>query len=156
MNQELELKLQNAIKESLPQQVGEELKKVLEKAKKDEEELRIAKNSIISLEADVKGLKDVLEKYKQFGNRNAALDAREKELNEKERSLKIEELEYKLNSEKEKTEFTKGVALGLVRNTEYRKDIFNNKHQMGYTDENGKWISDRFNNDNSSVTTKTE
>lgn len=139
MNQELELKLQNAIKESLPQQVGEELKKVLEKAKKDEEDLKIARNSIICLEADVKSLKTEIEKYQKFDNRNAVLDAREKEINEKERSLKIEELEYKLNSEKEKTEFTKGVALGLVRNTEYRKTIFDSETPGGYCDSNGTW-----------------
>lgn len=42
----------------------------------------------------------------------------------KEKDQTIKNLSYQLAAEKEKTLFVKDVAMGLVRNTEYRKTVF--------------------------------
>jgi hypothetical protein len=44
----------------------------------------------------------------------------------------LEKVKYQLASEKEKTGFTKEVALGLVRNTIFRKTVFDSENQAPY------------------------
>jgi len=82
----------------------------------------------------------VIKKYRQNDTRNALLEEREKKLIEAERNLKIATLEFKLGSERDKTQFSKDIALGLVRNTEYRKHIYDSEQQTGYYDGTGRWI----------------
>ena len=48
-------------------------------------------------------------------------------------------LKQKLESEKDKSEFAKSVALGLVRNTEFRKSVFDTEDQQGYYKDN-VWV----------------
>lgn len=57
-------------------------------------------------------------------NRKCSLDNREEILKTAELRLKIDTLELKLEVECEKTAFCKEVALGLVRNTEYRENVY--------------------------------
>ena len=52
--------------------------------------------------------------------------------------LKVIELEIKLSNEQEKSIFVKNVALGLVRNIEYRKSIFDSESsQVPVSDQYG-------------------
>ena len=64
-------------------------------------------------------------------------EQREKTLELNERQFEVNSLKYKLAAEKDKTEFSKNVALGLVRNTEYRKTIFDTENSGGMPMQDG-------------------
>ena len=49
---------------------------------------------------------------------------REKELNERQLKLELIILQDQLNSSRENAKFARDVALGLVRNTEFRNSVF--------------------------------
>ena len=125
------------IEKHLPAQVGSVLQTVLKDA--DHNKVRIQQ-----LEEKVANLQQTIfeknAKIAQFENKQILynnLEARKTELDELERKLKIDVLTYKLEAETQKTAFCKDVALGLVRNTEYRKSAYNNRveptNQNGYT-----------------------
>ena len=123
--------LQEVLKKNLPQHVGEALRERLEQADRDASELATQKDRVKNLEAKEKDYLNELENYKQFDTRNALLEISKKELETERNILELEKLKYQLQSEKDKTEFTKTVALGLVRNTEYRKTIFDSENLGG-------------------------
>lgn len=125
MTQEQEF--QEVIKKNLPAQVGDVLKARLEQADRDANTIKTQDERIKELNQQVMKANELIENYKQFDKRNEALDGREKGLKEKEIIFEIEVLKYQLLAEKDKTEFSKNIALGLVRNTEYRKTIFDSE-----------------------------
>lgn len=135
----MELEIKAIIEKNLPAQVGEVLKLRLDKAEQDVDSLKRLGDSYEHKLVEIESLKKTIETYKAFDNRNATLEAREKAVADGERNLKIATLEFQLNSEKEKTQFSKDVALGLVRNTSYRKNIFDSEFQPSYQDSNGVW-----------------
>lgn len=154
MTQEQEL--QEVLKKNLPQQVSEVLRERLTQADRDAGKVK-------SLEAEIKlaneqsdYFKEQLEEYKKLDVRNALLESREKELETEKTNLEIEKLRYKLSVEIEKNEFTKSVALGLVRNTSYRKDMFNSKTIPSYTDANGNYQNGGVESTHNSETTTQE
>lgn len=129
--------LLDVIKKSLPQQTGEALKELLQEGEQNKVELeRLTKinkelnEGINSLTSKLKGIEIELAKYKD-------LEEREAKLLEATRQLDIQKLQHELSCEKEKTQFSKDIALGLVRNTEYRKSIFES-----YTD--GQPVKDQY------------
>lgn len=136
----IDLEFQEIIKKNLPAQVGDVLKERLEQADKDVkliDSLRVANESYVK---KIQELNLIVDGYKEFDERNLNLEKREKEVSERERQQEIEKLKYQLESEKNKTEFTKEVALKLVRNTEYRNNIFDSEFKDGYYDHNNNWI----------------
>ncbi len=135
-NEELNKKIQEAIKESLPSQIGDELKKLIEQGKTDAQEVKSLTIACENNRKTIDELNAKLSEYRKLDDRNTAIEAREKAAEAAERKTEIEKLTYQLASEKEKTEYTKNVALGLVRNVEYRKDIFDSKNQTGYSNGN--------------------
>ena len=135
---ELEKELQASIKKNLPQQVGDILKQRLEQADKDAKELDVQKRSVETLTTQVASLLITIQNYKQFDVRNGLLDSLEKELIRERDRLDIEKLTYQLQSEKDKTTFSQNLAMGLVRNTEYKKTIFDSESGgQPFTDGNG-------------------
>jgi hypothetical protein len=124
---ELEKELQESIKKNLPQQVGDVLKQRLEQADKDAKKVEELVEIVASLNQDVMEANEKIETYKEFDLRNGLLDSREKELKGERNSLDLEKLRYQLQSEKDKTTFSQNLAMGLVRNTEYRKNIFDSE-----------------------------
>lgn len=130
MNPELEI--QEIIKKNLPQQVGEVLKVRLEQAEKDTKKVIELESEIANLKELIKSLTNELANYVKYNERNSKLDEREVFLDKRQHDLDLQILQNKFESEKEKTEFAKSVALGLVRNTEYRKSIFGSENQDGY------------------------
>lgn len=149
--------IQEIIKKNLPQQVGETLKARLEEADQLEIKLRQVEEKIKNLSLSEGFLREELSKYRKLDERNSTLESREKELETKERNLEIETLKYQLQSEKDKIEFTKSIAQGLVRNTEYRKQVYDSDsvHRDGYTDSNGNWIPSHYVNTTKSYTETT-
>lgn len=115
------------IEKSLPAQVGDVLKQRLEQAEKDAVKVRLQEEALQSKNAAIAKLEKQVADYKKMDERNAALEAREKAVTDGERNLKVSTLEFQLTAEKEKTQFSKDVALGLVRNTEYKKTVFDTR-----------------------------
>lgn len=128
---ELEKEIQESIKKNLPQQVGEVLKQRLEQADKDNAEVKRLINLVEQYTSDKENLEKQIYEYQKFDKRNASLDSREKELETEKNSLELEKLKYQLQSEKDKTTFSQSVALGLVRNIDYRKTIFDTENLGG-------------------------
>lgn len=128
LDEQTNAKIQKAITESLPAQVGETLRKQLELIPILEKQLESSKTSISGLEKNVIQLKEERSELALELSKHQALDVREKIVSERERNSKLEELKYQLDAEKEKTQFSRDVALGLVRNTEYRHEVFGNKN----------------------------
>jgi hypothetical protein len=124
------------IKKNMPEQVGSELKKLLEKAEKDARMVEELSAVIADLEQSGIALNKRIDEYIKFDQRNANLDAREHLLAELELGLRERELEYKLAAEKEKSAFAINVAMGLVRNVEYRNSVFGNG-SVPFKDNNG-------------------
>lgn len=127
MDKELELKISKAITESLPAQLGEELRKQLELIPSLQNEVNqfIERNNFLRFDLDA--AREKLTKAQEEISKHAHLSVREKAIQDAERKFEIEKLTYQLAAEKDKTEFAKGVALGLVRNAEYRTSVFEYK-----------------------------
>lgn len=123
----MEAEFKAIIEKQLPKQVGEVLQERLRKADEDEKALKeyitLCERRFDTIQEQERKIKE----YQAFDNRNAALEAREKALADAERNLKIKELEYQLNTEKEKSSFCMDVTTKLVRNTEYKSSVFGTK-----------------------------
>lgn len=132
----MEKEFEEIIKKNLPAQVGEVLKIRLEQADKDAIQVKQQGESLKKKELESLALQQKIDKYVAYDSRNASLDGREKVIQEKERNLEIETLKFQLSAEKEKTDFSKQVALGLVRNMEYRKTVFDSENKP-YQDQHG-------------------
>lgn len=127
------------IEKNLPAQVGETLKQVLDKGERDAKELDSLKEINQKNVNEIRRLEEVISNYRALDARNSALESREKAASEKEAKFEADQLKYQLQSEKEKTEFVKDVALGLVRNINYRKRVFDSENQEGYYKDN-VWV----------------
>lgn len=137
----MEKEIEEIIKKNLPEQVGEVLKERLLKADEDALELVKYKRFYEDTKENLAKANARIEEYKKLDERNAGLEKREKELEAREREFKIHTLEYQIAAEKDKTIFSQQLALGLVRNTNYRESIFDNEHKEGYYDNtSGKWV----------------
>lgn len=123
----MEQEIQDIIKKNLPEQVGTVLKARLDQAEKDSETVKQQQDAIAKQEQAIKKLQAEISKYMELDTRNAGLDTREKALEIQERDFKVKVLEATVLTEQDKTKFAKDVAMGLVRNTEYRKNIFDTK-----------------------------
>ena len=121
METEMEKECKAIIEKHMPEQVGDVLKKRLKQAEEDAIKLKQQNELLVNNNLTITNLEKVISNYKNFDERNSNLEVREKAVAESERNLQIKKLEYELASEKEKTQFSKDVAMGLVRNTEYRK-----------------------------------
>lgn len=132
----METEIKAIIEKNLPAQVGDVLKERLEQAEKDAVRVKQLEEQLGSRNQHVTKLETTISDYQKFDERNAALELREKNVGDAERNLKVATLEFQLVAEKEKTEFTKSVALGLVRNTEYRRTMYDNQNEP-YKDQYG-------------------
>lgn len=132
---------QAVVQKHLSNEAGTTLKAILEKAEKDAALVESQKTTITNLQGDVNRLNETLSKHSYLATREAAVKTREDEVAKKETNQKIAELTYQLESEKDKTSFAKSVALGLVRNVEYRKNIHDSECIPGtsYYDSNGNY-----------------
>lgn len=120
---QLEQDLKDAVAKHLPQQVGEELQKRLKQADADAviaaerlkkiDELR---EQIAVKDKKIREQEELLSKHEEVTKREAAVV-------ERERNAEIESLKVQLLSANNNTQFAKEVALGLVRNVEYRSNV---------------------------------
>lgn len=132
--------IKEIIEKNLPSSVGKILQERLAKAEADSTEVQSLRNKLnVELQHSSK-LKEELDAHNNLEHKRIALNTRELALNEKERNLKIDELEYKLSTQNSNVEFLKSVALGLVKNTEFKRNVMSsggtNLSTGGYTSEN--------------------
>ena len=116
--------IKKAITDNLPMAAGELLKKRLEQADLDSAELVRQKKEFTKLTQDNLTLTNRVIELDSKLAAHSALDKREAELNKRAHDLDLEILNVKLSEANSSKEFTKQVALGLVRNTEYRSSVF--------------------------------
>lgn len=123
--------LEKLIDANLPKAAGEALQKRLKQADELEVEL---KRTYASHETALKRLNEAREElglYKGLTATESQLKEKERELNKKEANLEIKDLKNQLEVANEKTQFCKDVALGLVRNIEWRSDLFHSSNPGG-------------------------
>lgn len=124
---EIEKELQELITKNLPAQVGNELQKVLAKGKKDAEEVERLTKIIEDKEETIRIQSSNNTMLQEKLNKAGDIEAREKAVAEAERNIKIKQLEYELKAEQDKTTFAQNVALGLVKNVEYKSSVYGNR-----------------------------
>lgn len=132
----MQKEMEEVIKKNLPAQVGEVLSKELERLYKVETEYNYYRDIISKNEVEIKELKGEISKHISLDDKLKSIQAAQDKLDVDNRDLKIKTLEYQLEGEKDKTNFTKEVALGLVRNTEFKRTLFDNVNEP-YKDQHG-------------------
>lgn len=125
---DLREQIQAAIDKDLPKQVGDSLKKRLEEADETERKLELATSDIKEAIDKILYLKEKISVLEDLKIEKEDLDRKTKDLEKRENDLKITVLTSQLESEKEKSKFGFDVALGLVRNTEFRKSLSGFSH----------------------------
>ena len=124
MTTDIEQRILDEIRKNMPEQVGDALRQRLEQADKDAAELERLKSSSKYLSDSHAELAFERDRLKDRLRQHDDLAKREAVVAERERQAEIEHLKMKLAAEESKTVFAKEVALGLVRNTEYRSGTF--------------------------------
>lgn len=125
-NYALSAEIKAAIDKDLPNQIGQTLKERLEKADKDAELLAGANERADRYEKERDTARGQLASAKEELSKHAALAAREAAVEKRERGAEIAELKVQLAAAQGNTEFARGVAMGLVRNIEFRNNSFQN------------------------------
>jgi CRISPR/Cas system-associated endonuclease Cas3-HD len=126
MNLEEEIKA--SIEKNLPKQVGDTLRKRLEQTDNLEKENAALKEGIEQSKKLEQVLRNQISDFEKLKMVVTELNARERALEQRELTLEVTMLKAELESEKSKSEFGFNVALGLVRNTNYRKAVFESTH----------------------------
>lgn len=135
MNQEIE----EIIKKNLPAQVGEVLKKQLDQAEKDAATVIHQKERIEQQQTEINALSVKLQKHYDLDQREAEIKTRELNVSDKERAIEVFALQIRLEEANKRAELISGFTAALVRNTEFRKTIFDSETQSPFQDVNGTW-----------------
>lgn len=136
----LEKDMQELIKKSLPAHLSDTLNERLDLIPKLEKENDSLTKLLNTIRENNNELNNKLQEYMKYASISAGFDQRERELKEKEIKFEVDSLKVKLEAEQYKSQFSKEVVLGLVRNTEYRKEVFNNHAVNGRTGESGMYL----------------
>ena len=138
----LNKEIADAIKKSLPAQVGDVLKKRLTQADELESELDEKKSENKALKVRV----DRLEKLNIWDNRleerETVLNKLDEDINERMRNMDITVLQTKLDCAEDKAKAFHDFTTGLMRNIEYRSNAFGNTNR---TDSSGISRADNYN-----------
>lgn len=124
------------IEKDMPAQIGKTLRGMLEQAELDAETVKKQADQIEKLKRTIESDGKTIRAYHAFDERNEKLNERQFILDQKERQLEIDMLKYQLAAEKDKVKFSQELAMGLVRNIEYRESLYDNKIAP-YTDQHG-------------------
>lgn len=118
--------IQESITKNLPQAVGDTLQARLRQADLDKENLEETKRYLESsrtqaraLQEEISGLRKELEAHDKLKDREEAVAKREHDAD-------LANLQVQLSAEISKGEFVRNVAMGLVRNIEYRSSVWDN------------------------------
>lgn len=120
----IEGEMLRVIERDLPNQIGSVLKTRLEQADKDAQELAQARLEIQQCKDKLLAQSRLLTEHGLLETRARNLAAKETELAARERELALELVKEQLRSAQTNAQFARDVAMGLVRNTEYRDTVF--------------------------------
>ena len=127
MNTALDQDLKEAIGKHLPQAAGELLQERLKQADADAAMVVTQKERLDNLLGQIRDLEGKLNAANEELKKHGALATREAAVAEKERNAEIAALKVQLEAANSNTQFAKDVALGLVRNTEFRRNVFDSE-----------------------------
>ena len=133
--------IKKIIEKNLPAQVGETLQKRLREAEEDKQLVEFQIDKISILEKTINDLNSNLREYEKLDERNDKLTTRENAVGIKETKQKVDELEIRLEESNKRADMVVNFTSGLVRNTNFRKTIYDSETQMPYTDSNGIYHS---------------
>lgn len=132
----LQKDLEEAIKKNLSSEVGELLRKELEQAEHNKQMIVVLEKQIKDFRQELLAVINERDNYRKMSLTTKELDEKERLLAKERFELDLTILKEQLKSETEKTNFAKEVALGLVRNTSYRKQIYDSENQAPYSNGN--------------------
>lgn len=127
MNDAFEVEIKEAISKHLPQAVGDVLQERLKKADLDAQQIEkyraLLDEQRVIHASDIKTIATLQEELQK----HTALAKREEAIAIRERNAEILELKTKLEAANANSVFARDVALGLVRNIEYRRSVFDSE-----------------------------
>lgn len=123
----IEQRIKDALAKHLPQALGEELQKRLNKA--DEDAVEVARLTAHLDQAKLRNtaLDGRISKLQEDMDKHLALAAREAAVAKREHDADLAELRVKLAAAEGSQMFAQNLAMGLVRNTEYRQSVFHSE-----------------------------
>lgn len=135
----MQKEIEDIINANLPAQVGEVLKKRLEQAEVDAKTVESQRGELERKSIEIKGLKEFIDGHTALNLRELAIQEREFEVEKKERAIEVFGLQIKLEEANKRAELVAGFTQGLVRNIEFRKEIFDSETLAPFIDGNGNW-----------------
>lgn len=117
--------IQDAIKKNLPNMVATELQDFIKKALETAEILKNAQNRLAVLEKELEGCGVENARLKVLELTSSELDGRKQALDDQERNMKVTLADMRAAAAENKAEALYNIAHGLVRNTEYKKNLQN-------------------------------
>ena len=140
----MEKEIKELIERNLPKQTGEVLAKRLEEAAELEEKfLKLSEKN-----DSLKKQNDELTKLKLKKTSLDIIELQQKSqqeaLDKAAINLKVDELEYKLNAEKEKTQLVTNFTTELFKNRSVGQRLISSGGIDGYNDSNGNWVNQRY------------
>lgn len=119
----IEEDLKSVIEKSLPSAVGAVLQERLKRAEDDARKVEYLTSEVKTIrEANFEHISSNKQLKAQL-TAHAALEEREKAVAEREYKVDLYQANVQLEAAKANTQFAKDVALGLVRNVEYRNSV---------------------------------
>lgn len=128
------------IAKNLPSQVGDALKQRLQEADADKATIKRLEANEATLKARIQELEDLTLKYAKKDDEYNRIQNYKKELDKREFELELTITKNKLENEIDKSLFAKSVALGLVRNTAYREQVYKSENPVPFFDTNGVYL----------------
>ena len=111
------------------QATSDALQERLRQADADKITVERQKEQISGLNTQIKDLQAQVNTATEELKKHDALAAREAAVSEKERNADIAALKVQLEAAQGNTQFAKDVALGLVRNSEFRRTVYDNENR---------------------------
>lgn len=145
---QLEKEMANLITKNMPEEVGKNLKKLLEEGEANKRRVSELESHNKDLIKSMDNLKSRAEKTKSLNERENALNHKQEELVLRELELDKKILEIRLEEANSKIGLINNYTQGLVRNTIIRESILDSENSdiEGYYDNNGNWIPSRVKN----------
>lgn len=123
----MEKEFQEIIQKNLPAQVGEALKKRLEVADQADSEIPRLKSEIRNLQTSNAALQEKIDEKDKIESMISIQQSQLEKIEKEQHDLDLERLRIQLEVEKDKSSFVKDIAMGLVRNQEFRRQLFDSK-----------------------------
>lgn len=133
----MEKEFQEIIQKNLPAQVGEALKKRLEVADQADNEIPRLKSEIRNLQISNAALQEKIDEKDKIESMISIQQSQLEKIEKEQHDLDLERLRIQLEVEKDKSSFVKDIAMGLVRNQEFRRQLFDSKYGPEGVDQYG-------------------